>query len=224
MRSDAETRARLLETARRLFGAHGFKAVTVRDICHAARANVAAVNYHFGDKLGLYREVLQEAIDAMRETTEAARAAGQGRAPDEQLRAFVHVFLRRALAFSGGDAIHRLITRELNDPTPALDVLVEQGMRPRIEYLSGVVAAMLGCDRQDPRVLRCVASVQSQVVAYFPNPIASRLGMRHEPTPERIEEAARHVAAFSIAGVRALAGAPPPRRAARARRLRERAS
>jgi len=68
-----------------------------------------------------------------------------------------------------------------------------------------------------------VASVQSQVVAYFPNPIASRLGMRHEPTQERIEEAARHVAAFSIAGVRALA-ATPPRRTARARRVRERAS
>ena len=222
MRSDAETRARLLETARRLFGAHGFKAVTVRDICSAARANVAAVNYHFGDKLGLYREVLQEAIDAMRETTESARAAGRGLPPEQRLRAFVRVFMHRAL--SGGEAIHRLITRELNDPTPALDVLVEQGMRPRVEYLSGVVAALLGCGRRDPRVLRCVASVQSQVVAYFPNPIASRLGMRLDPTPERIEEAARHVSDFSIAGVRALAKAPPPRGTPRAHRTRARAS
>ena len=70
MRTDAETRARLLATAQRLFGERGFKAVTVRDICTAAKANVAAVNYHFGDKLGLYREVLQVAVDAMRETTE----------------------------------------------------------------------------------------------------------------------------------------------------------
>jgi AcrR family transcriptional regulator len=222
LRSDAETRARLLQTARRLFGANGFKAVTVRDICSAARANVAAVNYHFGDKLGLYREVLQEAIDAMRETTAAARAAGSGLAPEEQLRAFVRVFMQRAL--SGGEAIHRLITRELNDPTPALDVLVEQGVRPRVEYLAGVVAAMLGCERRDPRVLRCVASVQSQVVAYFPNPIASRLGMRLDPTPERIEEEARHVADFSIAGVRALATETDERQSQRpGRRPRARA-
>jgi len=57
-------------------------------------------------------------------------------------------------------------------------------------------------------VLRCVASVQSQVVAYFPNPIAIRLGMRFDPTPAQIDAAARHIAAFSVAGVRAVGGSP----------------
>src|SRR5207247_1703079 len=66
---DRETRERLLRTAARLFADRGFKKVTVRDICRTARANVAAVNYHFGDKLGLYREVLQLAAEALRSTT-----------------------------------------------------------------------------------------------------------------------------------------------------------
>ena len=74
-RNDRETRDRLLKASEQLFAARGFRDVTVRDICRAARANVAAVNYHFGDKLGLYREVLQVAIDAMRETNEAGRRA-----------------------------------------------------------------------------------------------------------------------------------------------------
>jgi AcrR family transcriptional regulator len=206
VKTDAETRARLLATAQRLFGERGFKAVTVRDVCSAAKANVAAVSYHFGDKLGLYREVLQAAVDAMRETTEAARETGQGRSPEEQLRVFVHVFMHRALA--GGHAIHRLIAREMSDPTPALDVLVEQGLRPRIEYLSRVIAELVGCDVRDPRVLRCAASVQSQMVAYFPNPLAARLGMRLDPTSAQIDAAARHIAAFSVAGVRAIAATP----------------
>jgi len=59
---DLETRDRVLKAAERLFAERGFKKVTVRDICRAARANVAAVNYHFGDKQGLYREVLQIAF------------------------------------------------------------------------------------------------------------------------------------------------------------------
>ena len=50
---DRETRDRLLKASTRLFADRGFKHVTVREICRAARANVAAVNYHFGDKLGL---------------------------------------------------------------------------------------------------------------------------------------------------------------------------
>jgi AcrR family transcriptional regulator len=41
---DTETRARLLKAAERLFAERWFKKVTVRDICRAARANVAAVN------------------------------------------------------------------------------------------------------------------------------------------------------------------------------------
>jgi AcrR family transcriptional regulator len=201
---DRETRDRLLHAAERLFAERGFKAVTVREICRAARANVAAVNYHFGDKLGLYREVMQLAIDAMRDATEAARAAGEGKPPDEQLRLYVAIFLRRLLA-PDNESIHMLITREMSDPTPAMDALVEQGVRPRFEYLSGVISAILRCDRSDPRVVRSVVSVQSQSVIYArPNRIAERMGLTLRPTRAEIDELAEHIAEFSIAGVRAL--------------------
>ena len=202
---DRETRDRLLHAAERLFAERGFKAVTVREICLAARANVAAVNYHFGDKLGLYREVMQAAIDAMHDATEAARVAGEGKPPDEQLRLYIAIFLRRLLA-PDNESIHMLITREMSEPTPALDVLIEQGVRPRFEYLSGVVAAILQCDRSDPRVVRSVVSVQSQSVIYArPNRIAERMGFKLRPSGAEIDELAEHIADFSIAGVRALA-------------------
>jgi AcrR family transcriptional regulator len=203
---DRETRDRLLKAAERLFAQRGFKDVTVREICHEARANVAAVNYHFGDKLGLYRETMQIAIDAMRDATDAARRAGESLPPDEQLRAYVALFLRRLLT-PGREWVHQLIHREVSDPTPALDDLVEQGMRPRLEYLSGVVADIIGCDPKDQRVMRCVLSVQSQSIIYArPNAVAERLGFKFQPTPAQIDEAAQHIADFSIAGIRAIAG------------------
>src|SRR5919197_484158 len=110
-----ETRERLLSTAARLFASRGFQRVTVREICREARANVAAVNYHFGDKLGLYREVLQSAIDRICATNEAAKAAGAGRPAEEQLRRSIWIFIHRLLAHSN-DTVHPLLTRELNDP------------------------------------------------------------------------------------------------------------
>jgi TetR/AcrR family transcriptional regulator, regulator of cefoperazone and chloramphenicol sensitivity len=200
---DTETRDRLLKAAERLFADRGFKKVTVRDICRVARANVAAVNYHFGDKLGLYREVMQSAIDAMRGTSDAARLAGEGQPPEEQLRRYITIFVQRVLT-PGNDIVHKLINREMNDPTPALDLLVEQGVRPRVEYLSGLVAAIIGSGPSDQRVLRCVAGVQAQIVSYLPNPIAARLGFTIEPTPANLSEIAEHIAEFSLAGVHAV--------------------
>lgn len=201
---DRETRDRLLKAAQELFAKRGFKEVTVREICHEAHANVAAVNYHFGDKLGLYRETMQIAIDAMRDATEAARRAGEGLAPEEQLRAYVVLFLRRLLA-PGHESVHQLVNREVSDPTPALDDLVEQGMRPRLEYLKGVIAGIMGCDPKEQRVMRCVLSVQSQSIIYArPNAVAERLGFKFHPTPAQIDQAARHIVDFSIAGIRAI--------------------
>jgi TetR/AcrR family transcriptional regulator, regulator of cefoperazone and chloramphenicol sensitivity len=201
---DRETRDRLFKAAERLFSARGFKNVTVREICHDAGANVAAINYHFGDKLGLYRVVLKTAIDAMRDSTEEAKRAGAGKPPEEQLRTYVALFLRRLLQ-AKNEAVHRLIEREVSDPTPALDDLLDQGIRPRIEYLSEVIAAMIGCDPSDERVFRCVVSVQAQTIIYArPNVVAERLGFPVKPSPEMIDEAARHIADFSVAGVYAI--------------------
>ena len=51
------TKDRLLEAACTIFADKGFRDATVAEICEAANANIAAVNYYFGDKEKLYDEV-----------------------------------------------------------------------------------------------------------------------------------------------------------------------
>jgi len=205
MRRDAATRARLLRAGERLFADRGFRKVTVREICRDARANVAAINYHFGDKLGLYREVMREAIDRMRDTNEAAREAARDGSREDRLRRSIHILVTRVVSGNRG-TVHRLIQREVADPTPALDVLVEEGIRPRIDLLAALVADLIGASPSDPRVLRSVASIQTQMTAYFPHPIAARLGFSLEPrSAASVKTIADHIVQFSLAGIRGLA-------------------
>lgn len=56
--NNQSTKSRILEVASRNFCAKGFKRATIREICAEADANVASVNYHFGDKRKLYVRVL----------------------------------------------------------------------------------------------------------------------------------------------------------------------
>ncbi|WP_458402478.1 TetR/AcrR family transcriptional regulator [Candidatus Avelusimicrobium sp.] len=58
-----DTRTKLIQTAARLFAKHGFFGTSVRQISTAAKTNVAAVNYHFGDKRGLYLATIAHLVE-----------------------------------------------------------------------------------------------------------------------------------------------------------------
>ena len=200
---EPDTRSRLIEAAGRLFADQGYKRVTIRQICRAAGANVAAVNYHFGGKLGIYREVLETAIGKLQRVTEESIRAGAGKPADVRLRQFVRVFVT-TVAQGGPTWIRGLMFRETWDPTPALGELVERGLRPRIEYLSGILAELLGLPPSDRRVRMCAGSVQSQLVMAAWNPVAERLYPGPPPTREDIDVIVDHITRFSLGGLSAL--------------------
>lgn len=204
---DRETRVRVLTAASRLFAANGFEKVTVREICRAADANVAAVNYHFGDKLGLYREVLAKAMETMHATTDAARQAGSGGTSEQKLRAYIRVFLQRVIGQGHDTWIHQLMAHEIADPTPALDLVVDQVLRPRMAYLSDLVADILRLSTTDEQVLRCVMSIQSQCHAVMTSAVSRPLMPDFNGDPTAIDRLAQHIAEFSLGGIRSLKSA-----------------
>ena len=63
----SKPKQQLLEAAEHLFSERGFDAISVRDITKLAKANVAAVNYHFGDRENLVLLVISRIADPVTE-------------------------------------------------------------------------------------------------------------------------------------------------------------
>jgi TetR/AcrR family transcriptional regulator, regulator of cefoperazone and chloramphenicol sensitivity len=200
------TRERLLAAAIDLFAEHGFDGVTVREICHRADTNIAAVNYHFRDKLGLYWAVIGMAIEHMRDITDVTRRVAADASVEDRFRHYVRTYLRR-LAQTEGPAswIHRIMRHETTNPTPAAPQIFDLAIRPRLEYLSSVIAELIGCSATDPRVVRSVLSVQGQCLLYRPDPFHSAVHSKWPVTPGPVDVIADHIAEFSLAGIRRIA-------------------
>ena len=92
-RSTETTRAALIKAATSVFAEYGYDGGSVRLITQRAMANQAAVNYHFGGKDGLYREVLIAATQGPRAESFSGPEELDALSPEEALRRYLHQFL-----------------------------------------------------------------------------------------------------------------------------------
>lgn len=200
----AETRRQLLEAAGEVFAEAGFRDATVREICRRAEANIAAVNYHFGDKETLYMEVLRYSHGKALEKYPPLLNVAADAPSEKKLRAFIQSLLLRIFD-KGPTAWHgKLMSREMIDPTPALDSLVEERIRPMADQLRRIVIEILNCSPNDERVMLCSFSIVSQCVFYHHcRPVVTRLLPKQQPLDTvSIESLADHITRFSLAAMK----------------------
>ena len=197
------TRQHLLEAAGQVFANVGFRAATVREICERAGANIAAVNYHFGDKEQLYRAVLQETYQSAIKKYPADYGLRANATAEERLRAFVHSLLLRIFS-EGPSARHgKLMAREMMEPTGALDAIVREDIRPMSAQLASIVSELLGAGADDATKRLCANSVVSQALFYHHcRPVVVRLHPDLKFDRAGIERLTEHITRFSLAAIK----------------------
>lgn len=197
--SSADTREKLLEAAAQVFAEHGFYNSTIREICRRAGANVAAVNYTFGDKVGLYTEVLRQTIRAP-ETARLVTELDAATTPEELIQTLIHRRLLHICGRKRPDQAFRIMMHEFAQPTPAMTRVIDEGMRPIYKRLLHAVGALLGLPPEHEKTRLCNNSIVGQVLFYaFSQPVLSRLQPDLKLTPQQLERIARHITEFSLA-------------------------
>lgn len=205
---DKSVKQKIIDAAGDVFGRKGYKAATIREICRAADVNVASINYHFGGKKALYRTVVTDLV-ARTFNRYPVDAGIDGRSsPEARLRAFVHGILQRLLSpdgLLGYPGKGQLIAKEMADPSPFLDDVVKEFIRPTAAVLVSILQEMLGPKATDKQIARCQLSVIGQCFEYaIARPIISRLAAADFSDPSMIDELTDHITDFSLAGINAM--------------------
>lgn len=149
------TRLHILETAGQLFAERGFAESTSKEICTRAGTNMAAVNYHFGSRDGLYEAVLIEAHRQLVSMDELVSLANVPADPRLKLRAFLTHLIEMGSQPKAPWGF-RVVLREALSPSPALPVMVRQAVLPKARLIRGLIGGIMGLPDDHPSVQRAM--------------------------------------------------------------------
>jgi TetR/AcrR family transcriptional regulator, regulator of cefoperazone and chloramphenicol sensitivity len=205
--STDDTRARIIQAAGEVFADRGYQAATIRDISRRAGANLAAVNYYFGDKEKLYIEVLKSAHPEGAELSpEEPWAAGAS--PEEKLRGYIRAFLERLLQAERPAWRMRLMQREILEPTPFCVEMMRSYIRAHFAQLMDVLDEVLPPETPAHRRHQIALSIVGQCV-YFRAAapvIAMVIDEEERETYHTVEHLTEHITQVVLAAL----GLRPP--------------
>lgn len=198
-----QSRDRLLLAGVEVFAERGFRDATVREICAQAEVNAASINYYFGGKENLYAECLLLAFRQADELYPLGQALDVSLPAEERLELFIHNLLQRLLDDSQLGLQGKLLAREITDPTPALDRVIDISIRPRLQLLREIVPAILGPGWPPADIARCIQSIMGQCLSYrHSRSLIDRLYPEIVAGPEEMRRTAEHIAKFSLAALK----------------------
>lgn len=196
-----ETRGRILLAAGKVFAAKGFKDATVREICAQAGVNLAAVNYHFGDKERLYVATIKSAHEHRATQVPMPEWAADTR-PETKLRGFVLTMLDRMLNDPEAAWHQQLMLRELANPSIACQEWVRDYIRPHFDVLLAIISELVPApvslaDRQ-----LIVFSVIGQCLYHrVARPVVEMLLPADEFAALDVARLADHISRFTLAAL-----------------------
>ena len=145
-----ETKEKIIECAGQLIAENGFASVTSKEICRAAGVNLAAVNYHFGSRGGLYLAVLENVQQYLVELQQLIDLYGSDLAPRQKMEKLIDFLAGNA--FYKNDWQISVWVREVMNPSPAfMEIFRKEGL-PKISVLIKMFSEYTGYTPGDPKL------------------------------------------------------------------------
>jgi AcrR family transcriptional regulator len=182
------TKERILDTAEILFAQKGYQAVSVRQITSAAECNLAAVNYHFGNKENLYLEVFRSRwvprAKRLQESFRKYLASQDSLSESAVVRALAKAFVDGPLSDDERLRHTQLMTREMTQPTKAFKQVAENVIQPFFKEVLEQLESVSPDKVSEEEMLLNIFSIFAMVLYFnFARVAVSRLtGRTYDPS------------------------------------------
>ena len=200
----SDTKELLLETAEKLFIAHGYAGVSIRQLTEQTKTNVASVNYHFGDKNGLFSAFMAKRLSQITEEklTLLKELSEQNPPPEleEILNKYIRSFFDSHYSCLDNDRFMQLIYHEMGPDAVTGDLVATSLIIPINQAFKQAI--MQACpELEDKQASFCVSSITAQILHF----IRSREILRKLRSPDQsqtfVEDVINHITQFSMRGL-----------------------
>ena len=192
-----DPRQLLIEAGLDLFGKNSFDGASTRMLTQRAEVNLAAIQYYFGGKKGLYLAVAEhivEQIDALLgpRLARVEYALKEDVLSKEQsyhlLCELMHFFITGFLGQRRTDQWLTIMIREQLCPTEAFEVFYEGFMKRLDRALFGLVARIMGQGPDDQEVKLRVYALMGEILMFHVSPSSVKRALNWDNYgPENLE-------------------------------------
>ena len=158
MKNPNSTKGRLLRAACKIFSEKGYRDATVAEICEQAEANIASVNYHFGDKAKLYYECFNYLFELSDQIYPLPEESSD---PEKWLRGFVNSRMLNILDEGEAGLLPLLLHHEMGQPTDVHGRLYMELLEPRFSRVAHHTREFLGHHVSDAQLQIAVINLSS---------------------------------------------------------------
>ena len=196
-----ETQHKLLNAACEIFAEKGYRNAKIADICKLAGANVASVNYYFGDKANLYKEAWRHALETFEEPV---FSDDPDISPEDILRGYITMLMQNITKKGKLGQFSRLYLMELVNPTGLIKDSWHEVIEPRKKRFREVIRNIIGRSADELTVRCCELSIISQCRALVTMKRSDLEHTLNQPLNEDfIKHLTKHIIDFSLAGIKA---------------------
>ncbi len=201
-RSDGDvTKSKILQAAGALFAENGFAQTTNKAIAQAAEVDLAAINYHFDGRDGLYKAVLAEAHSHYIDEQYLLELVNSSMAPALKLQCFYEALIHKLINEKTWHS-HLFLREFLSANAQLSDFIQNDGMRKFLSIRT-IISQASGIDENSPALLPCILSVMAPCFMLI-------LSQTNVQTPLQLvakmdtHVLVQHLMTFSMAGLQAI--------------------